>query len=68
MVKEPVKPSKKDQIRLDEELALKLQAKFDKEERLAREKVEKVQEAIETWENIQAKINADAQLAAQLQA
>ncbi|GKB69439.1 hypothetical protein Tco_0930851 [Tanacetum coccineum] len=32
---------KKDLIRLDEEVALKLQAKFDEEERLAREKAEK---------------------------
>nr|GFC63694.1 hypothetical protein [Tanacetum cinerariifolium] len=35
---EPVKPKKKDQIRLDEEAAKKLQAKFNEEERLAREK------------------------------
>ncbi|GKF76795.1 hypothetical protein Tco_0229265, partial [Tanacetum coccineum] len=39
---EPVKPiKKKDLIRLDEETAKKLQAEFDKEERLAREKAEK---------------------------
>nr|GEV81539.1 retrovirus-related Pol polyprotein from transposon TNT 1-94 [Tanacetum cinerariifolium] len=39
MVEEPVKPKKKEQIRLDEEVALKLQAKFDEEEqRLARER------------------------------
>nr|GEY46092.1 hypothetical protein [Tanacetum cinerariifolium] len=59
MIEEPVKSKKKDQIRLDEEAALKLQAKFDKEERLAREKVEREQEAnialIETWDDIQAK-------------
>ncbi|GJZ60447.1 hypothetical protein Tco_0616263 [Tanacetum coccineum] len=43
---EPVKPiKKKDQIRLDEETALNLQAKFDEEERLAREKAEKEEEA-----------------------
>ncbi|GKG00143.1 hypothetical protein Tco_0301833, partial [Tanacetum coccineum] len=43
---EPVKPmKKKDLIRLDEEVALKLQAEFDKEERLAREKAEKEKEA-----------------------
>nr|GFC21384.1 hypothetical protein [Tanacetum cinerariifolium] len=36
MIKEPMKPMKKDQIRLDEEAALKLQAEFDKEERLAK--------------------------------
>ncbi|GKG47893.1 hypothetical protein Tco_0507378 [Tanacetum coccineum] len=54
---EPVKPmNKKDLIMLDEEVALKLQAKFDKEERLAREKAEKVEEAnitlIKTWDDI----------------
>ncbi|GKE44429.1 hypothetical protein Tco_1471713 [Tanacetum coccineum] len=39
---EPVKPmKKKDLIRLDEEAALKLQAEFNEEERLAREKAEK---------------------------
>nr|GEY03345.1 hypothetical protein [Tanacetum cinerariifolium] len=39
---EHVKPMKrKDQIRLDEEAALKLQAAFDEEERLAKEKAEK---------------------------
>ncbi|GKA72380.1 putative reverse transcriptase domain-containing protein, partial [Tanacetum coccineum] len=43
---EPVKlMKKKDQISFDEETALKLQAEFDKEERLAREKAKKEQEA-----------------------
>nr|GFA79991.1 hypothetical protein [Tanacetum cinerariifolium] len=37
MIKEHVKPKKKDQTRLDEEAAKKLQAEFDEEERLARE-------------------------------
>nr|GEU47085.1 hypothetical protein [Tanacetum cinerariifolium] len=63
MIEEPVKPKKKDQIRLDEEAALKLQVEFDEEERLARERAEKEQEAnislIETWADIQAKIDAD---------
>nr|GEU97260.1 hypothetical protein [Tanacetum cinerariifolium] len=45
MVEEPTKPKKKDQIRLDEEAALRLQAKFDMEERLARERAQKEQEA-----------------------
>ncbi|GKD20426.1 hypothetical protein Tco_1222129 [Tanacetum coccineum] len=54
---EPMKPlKKKDQIRLDEDLALNLQAEFDEEERLAREKPEKEKEAnialIETWDDI----------------
>ncbi|GJZ13969.1 putative ribonuclease H-like domain-containing protein [Tanacetum coccineum] len=55
---EPVKPiKKKDLIRLDEEVALKLQAKFDEEERLASEKAKKEKEAnialIETWDDRQ---------------
>nr|GEW23575.1 copia protein [Tanacetum cinerariifolium] len=33
MIEEPVKPKKKDQIRIDEEAAKRLQAEFDKEER-----------------------------------
>ncbi|GJS49650.1 hypothetical protein Tco_0599771 [Tanacetum coccineum] len=57
---------------LDEEVALKLQAEFDEEERLAREKAEKEKEAnialIEEWDDIQAKIDADYQLAERLQA
>nr|GEX87313.1 hypothetical protein [Tanacetum cinerariifolium] len=65
MIKEPVKPKKKDQIRIDEEPALKLQAKFDEKERLAREKAKKEQEAnialIEEWDDIQAKIYVDHQ-------
>nr|GEX48714.1 uncharacterized mitochondrial protein AtMg00810-like [Tanacetum cinerariifolium] len=62
-VKEPMKPKKKDQIKLDEEAALKLQAEFDEEERLTRERVKKEQEAntalIETCDDIQAKIDVD---------
>ncbi|GKF58962.1 hypothetical protein Tco_0175748, partial [Tanacetum coccineum] len=68
MIEEPVKPmKKKHQISFDEEVSLKLQAKFDEEERLAREKSEKEKEAnitlIEEWDDIQAKIDADHQLA-----
>ncbi|GJT69692.1 hypothetical protein Tco_1028978 [Tanacetum coccineum] len=59
---EPVKPVN-NQIRFDEETALNLQAEFDEEERLAREKAEKEEEAnialIETWDDIQAKIDDD---------
>nr|GEZ22793.1 hypothetical protein [Tanacetum cinerariifolium] len=47
MIEEPVKLKKKDQIRLDEEAALKLQAE---------------------WDDIQAKIDADYQMAERLQA
>nr|GEX21594.1 retrotransposon protein, putative, unclassified [Tanacetum cinerariifolium] len=42
---EPIKPKKKDQIRLDEEAAKRLQAEFDKKERLARARAQKEQEA-----------------------
>ncbi|GJV93317.1 hypothetical protein Tco_1541130 [Tanacetum coccineum] len=66
----PIK--KKNQIMFDEAVALKLQAEFDEEERLAREKAEKEKEAnialIETWDDIQEKIDADHQLAERLQA
>ncbi|GKC85211.1 hypothetical protein Tco_1140928, partial [Tanacetum coccineum] len=45
--------NKKDQIMLDEETALNLQVAFDEEEKLAREKAEKVNIAlIETWDDI----------------
>nr|GEU68991.1 hypothetical protein [Tanacetum cinerariifolium] len=44
IIEEPVKPKKKDQIRLDEEATKKLQAEFNKEERL-REKAEKEERA-----------------------
>ncbi|GKB43022.1 hypothetical protein Tco_0887964 [Tanacetum coccineum] len=58
----PDKPMKKKElIRLNEEIALKLQAEFDEEVRLAREKAEKEQEAnvalTEEWDNVQAKID-----------
>ncbi|GJT27024.1 hypothetical protein Tco_0907299 [Tanacetum coccineum] len=72
MVKpEPVKKiSKKDQIMLDEELALKLQAKEEEEEeeRLAREKAQQVEEANISWDNMQAILDVDYQMAQRLQA
>ncbi|GJW71348.1 hypothetical protein Tco_0128265 [Tanacetum coccineum] len=53
MVEEPVKMKKKDQISLDEELAFKLQAKEEEEERLAREKAQREEEAnIISWDNV----------------
>ncbi|GJU43094.1 hypothetical protein Tco_1200360 [Tanacetum coccineum] len=66
---EPEKPlKKKDQIKFDEEEALRLQAKFDEEDRLARKKAQQVEEANIAWDDIQAKIDADYQLAKRLQA
>ncbi|GKE59919.1 hypothetical protein Tco_1510286 [Tanacetum coccineum] len=40
MVEEPLKNQKKDQVLFDEQEAIRLQAQFDKEERIAREKEE----------------------------
>ncbi|GJX14041.1 hypothetical protein Tco_0205799 [Tanacetum coccineum] len=64
MVEEPVKTmKKKDLIRLDEETTKRLQAEFDEEERLTREKDEANVALIEEWDDIQAKIEADHELA-----
>ncbi|GJV29154.1 hypothetical protein Tco_1385602 [Tanacetum coccineum] len=66
---EPMKKfSKKDQKRLDEELAFKVQAEEDEEERLAREKAQQVEEANIHGDNVQAMIDADYQMAQQMQA
>ncbi|GJY33079.1 hypothetical protein Tco_0417548 [Tanacetum coccineum] len=66
--------------RLDEEITSKLQAEFDEEVKLAREKAEKEQEAnvakeqkanvalTGEWDDIHAKIKADHELAQRLQA
>ncbi|GKA81738.1 hypothetical protein Tco_0788430, partial [Tanacetum coccineum] len=67
MIEEPMKPMKKKvQIMLNEEAALKLQAGFDEEERLAREKDKANVALIEEWDDIQAKIEADHELAQRL--
>ncbi|GJZ84745.1 putative ribonuclease H-like domain-containing protein [Tanacetum coccineum] len=48
-------------LKLDEELAFKLQAEEDEEERLAREKAQKVEEDNIAWDDIQAKVEVDYQ-------
>ncbi|GJT45596.1 hypothetical protein Tco_0954311 [Tanacetum coccineum] len=54
---------------LDEELAFKLQAEEEEEERLTREKAQQIEEAnIVSWDNVQAMIDADYQMAQQMQA
>ncbi|GKB54313.1 hypothetical protein Tco_0905066, partial [Tanacetum coccineum] len=64
----PTPLKKKDQISFDEQEAIKLQAKFDEEKRLTREK-DKANVALhEEWDDIQAKVDADYQLAQRLQA
>nr|GEY97518.1 hypothetical protein [Tanacetum cinerariifolium] len=71
MIEEHVKLKKKDQIQLDKEVAMKLQGEFDKEQRLAAERAHQELEAnialIESWDDVQAKNNADYQLAERLQ-
>ncbi|GJW80002.1 hypothetical protein Tco_0143977 [Tanacetum coccineum] len=68
---EPEKPlKKKDQIMFDKEVAQKLQAQLDaeleEEEKLARQREEDAN--IAEWDNVQAMIDADYELAARLQA
>nr|GEW30050.1 uncharacterized mitochondrial protein AtMg00810-like [Tanacetum cinerariifolium] len=70
---EPEKPlKKKDQIALDEEVARNLEAqmkaKIEKEERIAREKDEANIAVIEERDDVQATIDADRELAEQVQA
>ncbi|GKB40214.1 hypothetical protein Tco_0885156 [Tanacetum coccineum] len=70
---EPEKPlKKKDQIAIDEEVArnleAQLQAELEEEERLSRQKEEEANIAlIESWDNTQAMMDADFQLAQQKQ-
>ncbi|GKB64162.1 hypothetical protein Tco_0920348 [Tanacetum coccineum] len=65
-----VKPKmkKKDQISFDEQEAIRLQAEFDEEVRLARENDKANVALIEEWNDIQAKIETDYELAQRVQA
>ncbi|GJR31341.1 hypothetical protein Tco_1107573 [Tanacetum coccineum] len=67
MVKPEIPLKRKDQIRLDEELALKLQAEEEDQARLAREKAKKIEEANISWDNTQAMMEANRLLAERLQ-
>nr|GEU40994.1 hypothetical protein [Tanacetum cinerariifolium] len=62
---------KKDTISIDEEIARKLKAQLKVEmeegERIAREKVEANIDVVEQWDKVQAKIDADIELAQKLQ-
>nr|GEW30313.1 hypothetical protein [Tanacetum cinerariifolium] len=69
---EPEKPlKKKDQIAIDEEVARKLEvqlkAEIEKEERIERDKDEANIAVVEHWDEVQAKIDADIELAQKLQ-
>ncbi|GKA59850.1 hypothetical protein Tco_0759163 [Tanacetum coccineum] len=69
MIQEPEQGD--EQMRLDEELAFKLQAEEEEdeeEERLAREKAQQIEEANIAWDDVQAKVEADYQLTQRLQA
>ncbi|GKB27721.1 hypothetical protein Tco_0867122, partial [Tanacetum coccineum] len=50
------------------ELEFKLQAEEEEEERLAREKAQQIEKANIAWDDVQAKVEADYQLAQRLQA
>ncbi|GKE07672.1 hypothetical protein Tco_1399690, partial [Tanacetum coccineum] len=72
MVKDPLLMKKKDQIKFDKEVARELEAKLkaemEEEDRAARLKEEEANIAlIESWENTQAMMDADYELAASLQ-
>ncbi|GKB65232.1 hypothetical protein Tco_0921418, partial [Tanacetum coccineum] len=58
----------KDQVLFDEQEAIRLQAQFDKEERIAREKEEANTALIAQWNDIQDKVETDYELAQRLQA
>nr|GEU91737.1 putative ribonuclease H-like domain-containing protein [Tanacetum cinerariifolium] len=72
MVEEPLKMKKKDKISFDEQEARRLQAEIDEQDRLAAEEAQKPLEAnnamIEQWHDVQAKVDADYELAQRLQA
>ncbi|GJR03113.1 putative ribonuclease H-like domain-containing protein [Tanacetum coccineum] len=66
MVKEPLKIKKKDQISFDKQEAIRLQAQFDEEERIVREKEEANAALIAQWNDIQDKVETDYELAQRL--
>ncbi|GKC34515.1 hypothetical protein Tco_1046899 [Tanacetum coccineum] len=67
MVEEPLN-MKKDQISFDKQEAIRLQAHFYKEARIAREKEEANATLIAQWNDIQDKVKTDYELAQRLQA
>ncbi|GKA94632.1 putative ribonuclease H-like domain-containing protein [Tanacetum coccineum] len=68
MVKQSLQMKKKDQITFDEQEAIGLQVEFDEEVRLEREKDKANVALIKEWNDIQAKIETDYELAQRLQA
>ncbi|GKB58173.1 putative ribonuclease H-like domain-containing protein [Tanacetum coccineum] len=68
MVEEPLEMKKKDQVIFDEQEVIRLQAQFDKEDRIARKKEEVNVALIAQWNDIQDKVETDYELAQRLQA
>ncbi|GJY93210.1 hypothetical protein Tco_0508992 [Tanacetum coccineum] len=66
MVEEPLKIKKKDQVLFDEQEAIRLQAQFDKEENIVREKEEANDALIAQWNDIHDKVETDYDLAQRL--
>ncbi|GJU27975.1 hypothetical protein Tco_1166596 [Tanacetum coccineum] len=67
LVEEPLKIKKKNQVLFNKEEALRLQAQFDEEVRVAREKEEANAALIAQWNDIQDKVETDYELAQRLQ-
>ncbi|GKG13581.1 hypothetical protein Tco_0350541, partial [Tanacetum coccineum] len=63
MFEEPLQMKKKDQISFDEQEAIRLQAEFDEEVRIVREKDKANVALIEEWNDIQDKIETDYEMA-----
>ncbi|GJS42942.1 putative ribonuclease H-like domain-containing protein [Tanacetum coccineum] len=66
MVEQPLKMKKKDQISFDQQEVIRLQAEFDEEERIARVKFEANATLTEEWDNVQAMIDTNYQMALKL--
>ncbi|GKB85454.1 hypothetical protein Tco_0957726, partial [Tanacetum coccineum] len=66
IVEEHLKIKKKDQVLFDEQEAIRLQAQFDKEERIAREKEKANVVLTAQWNDIQDKVETDYELAQRL--
>nr|GEW57171.1 putative reverse transcriptase domain-containing protein [Tanacetum cinerariifolium] len=58
MVEEPLKIKKKDQISFDEQEARRLQAEFDEQDRLAKEKAQQIEDENLAWDNVQAMMDS----------
>nr|GEW84911.1 hypothetical protein [Tanacetum cinerariifolium] len=69
LIEEPEMPKKRQhQIRADKELAVKLQAEIDEEDRLVTEKSQQVEEVNLVWDDVYTKIKADYEMAQRLKA